>query len=171
MKIWARKIELPSAWADMNETLSDDLIPISVIRDLYDKEGALSVWHIDDNHRSYVELATLLQNKDTKRLGQMTFRIIGETEVLKFGLIQPTNTSGTCLDKAWGKVHHYEFPAKTINDVIKLVRAFSASGLTIHQFRQVAQSLGSGLSLRKSFMAVRIPRVNHESFPRAIFFG
>ena len=48
---------------------------------------------------------------------------------------------------------------------------FSGATLTIHQFNKHPQSFGGGRHSRRSLMARRRPRVNHESLPRASFAG
>jgi hypothetical protein len=62
-------------------------------------------------------------------------------------------------------VRHMKFPAAFINP------AGEVGDLAIHQFRRVSQSFGSGRHRIRSLMALRMPLVNQESFPRATFRG
>jgi hypothetical protein len=123
MAYWARLIRNPGGWIGILPDIGADAIPLTVLADLSDKDGRVSVWLVDDLDASLRRVAAALQPKD-RAPAKAIFRVIECARLTALGIDEPTRTEGKSLDLALNTENHYILELTTNGHAIKVARAF-----------------------------------------------
>jgi hypothetical protein len=120
---------------ELSNELGDSEIPLDVIHDLWDKNGELSVWLVDDLGVSLHRVAAALQ-KDKEQPSGVTFRVLETGSISELGIHPPTKSIGISADKRLNQNTHFWFPVRTCAQAMKLARAFAR-----HEQKVVSQKV------------------------------
>ena len=123
MAYWARLIRNPSGWIGLPPDIAPDAIPLTVLADLSDKDGRVSVWLVDDVDASLLRVAAALQSKD-KAPAKTTFRVMERTRLTALGIDEPIKTEGKSLDQVLNNEYHYILQLLTNGQATKVAQAF-----------------------------------------------
>src|SRR5205807_80093 len=96
---------------------------LTVLADLSDKDGRVSVWLVDDLGEPLLRVAAALQAKD-KVPARTTFRVIERARLTALGIDEPVKTDGRSLDPELNNANHYIFQLTTNGQAITVARAF-----------------------------------------------
>jgi hypothetical protein len=123
MAFFARKCGSGNWDSITKETPEDLAFPADVLADLLGAANEVSVWEVDDADGPEVEiLAAALQRPNVGSLSDVTFRFISKWRLDQLGLRMRQTTGDTVDNAVKGK--HWLIETKTVEDAIKLAKAF-----------------------------------------------